>query len=84
MPSTSRRQLLGDTPVETYFLPISETQLLISMDMVNKQAAPPLRSVNSIALAADGTVVWYDHHEDGYETVSTCISSKRFEKEFIS
>ena len=40
------------------------------MDMVNKQAAPPLRSVNSIALAADGTVVWYDHHEDGYETVS--------------
>lgn len=70
LPSTRRQLALGDTPVETYFLPISETQLLISMDMVNKLAAPPLRSLNSIALAADGTVVWYDHWEDGYETVS--------------
>ena len=47
------------------------------MDMVNKQAAPPLRSLNSIALAADGTVIWYDHHEDGYETVSIVLQMNR-------
>ena len=54
------------------------------MDMVNKQAAPPLRSLNSIALAADGTVIWYDHHEDGYETVSIDThSSFKLENEKI-
>mmetsp|Transcript_38734 Transcript_38734/g.84148 ORF Transcript_38734/g.84148 Transcript_38734/m.84148 type:complete len:1283 (+) Transcript_38734:168-4016(+) len=66
-PSVGGRKLLTDTPVQTYFLPIGETQMLESMDLVNAAAVSPLTSLNSIAIAADGTVVWYDHQEDGYE-----------------
>lgn len=65
--SIGGRKLLKDTPVQTYFLPIGETAMLESMDLVNQLAASPLTSLNSIAVAADGTVVWYDHWEDKYE-----------------
>lgn len=65
--SSAGRKLLTDTPIQTYFLPIVETQMLVTMDLVNQEASSPLTSLNSIAVAANDTVVWYDHWEDGYE-----------------
>mmetsp|Transcript_31205 Transcript_31205/g.67564 ORF Transcript_31205/g.67564 Transcript_31205/m.67564 type:complete len:1415 (-) Transcript_31205:330-4574(-) len=56
------------TPVETYFLPVGETALLESMKKVNSRATSPLNSMQSITMAADGTVLWFDHWEDGFET----------------
>lgn len=56
-----------DTPVETYFLPMGEVALLESMKKVNSKARAPVNSMQSITTAADGTVIWYDHWEDGFE-----------------
>ena len=55
------------TPVETYFLPIGESALLESMNKVNTKATSPLNSMQSITMSADGTIIWFDHWEDGFE-----------------
>ena len=31
-------------------------------------SVPRIVSITSISIAADDTIIWYDHHEDGYET----------------
>ena len=66
-PEDQQRRQLATTPIETYFLPAGETQLLDTMNAVNANAASPLRGMSSLAIAASNTVVWYDHAEDGYE-----------------
>ena len=61
-------------PIQTYFVPVREDDLVIdgqadgSFETVNSAADnSAIRSLISISIAADGTVVYYDHWEDGYE-----------------
>lgn len=55
------------TPIETYYLPMGETALIQSMKAVNSRATSPLNSMQSVTTVVDGTIVWYDHWEDGFE-----------------
>lgn len=64
---------------QTYFVPVPEDQVYDTLNAVNDGSDPPtnynqkdtnilIESVISIANSLDGTVIIYDHWEDGYET----------------
>lgn len=55
-------------PVQTYYVPLPEDELFDTFDAINApQASGNVNSAISIAAAADGTKVYYDHWEDGYD-----------------
>ncbi len=59
-------------PVQTYFIPVDESHVLTQASAVNAAAPTPpasdtVRTVISISSIADGTVITYDHWEDGFE-----------------
>jgi hypothetical protein len=56
-------------PLQTYFVPFPETPLLTTLNTIQSGVSPAqdVRSIISIAVAATGTVIYYDHWEDGYE-----------------
>ena len=59
-------------PVQTYYLPIPEEDLLQTLTSIHGGAswtlpAEPIESYNSIVVFVDGTVIYYDQWEDGYE-----------------
>jgi len=54
-------------PVQTYFVPLPEEQLFRSFEELNSITDGDIISVVSIAIAADNTLVYFDHHEDGYD-----------------
>jgi hypothetical protein len=63
-------------PIQTYFVPLRETNLLTTFDTINAAADSPITTLISIAVAAPGTVIYYDHWEDGYEPdVTTAVQS---------
>lgn len=37
------------------------------LDAINSAASSPIVSITSIAISSDNTIIWYDHHEDGFE-----------------
>lgn len=65
------------SPVQTYFVPLPEEQLFDSFKTLFPgptyyNASIPMVRGNvtnaiSVAVASDGTIVYYDHWEDGYE-----------------
>jgi hypothetical protein len=62
-------QTLPD-PVQTYFVPLPEDDLFDYFKLlrpVQLDVVAPVSSVVSIAIAANNTIVYYDHWEDGYE-----------------
>lgn len=59
-------------PVQTFYLPIPEEDLLQTLTSIHGGAswalpAEPVASYNSIVVFVDGTVIYYDQWEDGYE-----------------
>ena len=59
-------------PVQTFYLPIPEEDLLQTLTSIHGGAswtlpAEPVESYNSIVVFVDGTVIYYDQWEDGYE-----------------
>ena len=42
-----------------------------TFSLINSNACGPVRSTTSIAIGKTGTVLWFDHHEDGYESIIT-------------
>ncbi len=68
-------------PIQTYFVPVREDDLVrpgddergdfelvtAGSDLDDRADEKPVVSLISVAVAADNTVVWYDHWEDGYE-----------------
>jgi len=56
-------------PIQTYFVPLPETPLLNNtFETINPpDVNGPVNTLISIAVAAPGTIVYYDHWEDGYE-----------------
>jgi uncharacterized repeat protein (TIGR01451 family) len=56
-------------PVQTFFVPLPELDLFEkTFESINAgKANPPIISLISFAISTTGTVIWYDHWEDGYE-----------------
>lgn len=56
-------------PVQTYFIPLKEADVLTeTFQGINSEAEAPVQSYTSIAIGVSGTVIWFDQHEDGYES----------------
>jgi hypothetical protein len=57
-------------PLQTYFVPFPETPVLTTLNTIQPNVSPvqDVRSIISVAIANTGTVIYYDHWEDGYET----------------
>jgi uncharacterized repeat protein (TIGR01451 family) len=64
------------TPIQTFFVPFPETDMVNDMLKVINGAADNLGnlyvrgqmvSLVSVAISTDNTVIWYDHWEDSYE-----------------
>jgi hypothetical protein len=58
---------LGDSIVQTYFIPLPEDQILQTFKLINGDAIYPVSTLISIAIATNGTKIYYDHWEDGYD-----------------
>ncbi len=63
----------------TYFIPYPANHTSKLYDLGNDAPEAgidhPVRTIISIALARDGTIIYYDHWEDGYETNITTPTS---------
>jgi hypothetical protein len=57
----------GNSIVQTYFIPLPEDDILVTFDEINTNAESPITTLISIAIAADGAKIYYDHWEDGYD-----------------
>ena len=56
--------------LQTYFLPIPEDEMQITMNAIDQfggAIGDVMQSVVSIVVGTDGTLIYYDHWEDGYE-----------------
>ncbi len=54
-------------PVQTYFVPLREDDLFTSFDTIQSNTDGDIVTIISVAIAADNTIIYYDHWEDGYE-----------------
>jgi len=61
--------ITDNRPVQTYFIPLPENQLFDeTFATINSDSVGwPIQSTISIAIAANNTIIYYDHWEDGYE-----------------
>lgn len=55
------------SPVQTYFVPLPEDSLFESFKRIASTASGDIETTISIAVAANKTIIYYDHHEDGYD-----------------
>jgi|GEM_PF-1081334 len=49
----------GEEPIQTYYFPFPEDDMLTSLDTIIAYA--------SVSTSSDNTIIYYDHWEDGYE-----------------
>ena len=64
------------TPIQTYYVPLPEADLIEDFDAINDSAVNAngaIQSLIALAVAAPGTVIWYDHWEDGYDVDYTSL-----------
>lgn len=54
-------------PIQTFYVPLPQEQLYQSLSTVSNEVQGDMRAAVGIAIAAPGTIVYYDHWEDGYE-----------------
>ena len=64
-------------PVQTYYVPLPEDDLFETFDTINSRANGRINNVISVAIAADGTLIYYDHWEDGYDPTSNDTDNKQ-------
>lgn len=71
MEQARRRLQDGPTvvPTQTYYIPIPEKKMMDSFNGIRQTTSGTghISSLASIAASATGTIIWYDHWEDGYE-----------------
>lgn len=62
-------QAANPPPVQTFYVPFPEDQLLLGLRGITGTSTPtnPMTSYISIAAVADGTIVYYDQWENGYD-----------------
>ena len=53
--------------VQTYYIPVPEDQGLLMLDAVNAAAINPMVLYVSMTVNANGTIIYYDQWEDGFE-----------------
>ena len=56
--------------LQTFFVPLPEDQMQISLNAIDAYRGgigDEMRSAISLVIGTDGTVLYYDHWEDGYE-----------------
>jgi uncharacterized repeat protein (TIGR01451 family) len=60
-------------PSQTFYVPLPEEDLFQEtfMQINGGRAEAPVTSLISFAISTTGTVIWYDHWEDGYEEDAT-------------
>ncbi len=54
-------------PTQVFYVPFPEDHQLTAFDSVNGVANAPINVFVTFSAATDGTVIYYDHWEDGYE-----------------
>ena len=54
-------------PVQYYYVPFTETQLLSAFSAINADAITPITSYIGITAIASGTLIYYDQWENGYD-----------------
>ncbi len=54
-------------PTQLFYVPFPEDQQLAAFDTINSVANDPITVFITLSAATDGTVIYYDHWEDGYE-----------------
>ncbi|MGB6222342.1 SdrD B-like domain-containing protein [Haloferula sp.] len=54
-------------PTQSFYIPFSEDDQLDAFAAINAAAGNPLAVFVTFSTAADNTVIYYDHWEDGYE-----------------
>ncbi|WP_341405633.1 SdrD B-like domain-containing protein [Luteolibacter soli] len=54
-------------PTQLFYVPFPEDQQLEAFNAINSVADDPITVFVTLAAATDGTVIYYDHWEDGYE-----------------
>ncbi|MGL4401169.1 MAG: SdrD B-like domain-containing protein [Luteolibacter sp.] len=54
-------------PTQVFYVPFPEDQQLAAFDAINTVANGPITVFVTFSAATDGTVIYYDHWEDGYE-----------------
>ncbi len=54
-------------PTQLFYIPFPEDQQLAAFKSINGTAGDPLAVFITFSAATDGTVIYYDHWEDGYE-----------------
>lgn len=72
LPVSAQNDATNRPPVQTFYLPIPEEDLLDTLTKIHGGAnwtlpAEPIESYNSIVVFVDGTVIYYDQWEDSYE-----------------
>ena len=72
LPLSAQNDATNRPPVQTFYLPIPEEDLLQTLSSIHGGAswtlpAETIESYNSIVVFVDGTVIYYDQWEDGYE-----------------
>ena len=72
LPVSAQDDATNRPPVQTFYRPIPEEDLLQTLTSIHGGAswtlpAEPIESYNSIVVFVDGTVIYYDQWEDGYE-----------------
>ena len=63
------------TIVQQVFVPMRETDIYNSLRAINSTVGNTIWSVVSITATSDGTTVYYDNWEDGYDAVTTTPGS---------
>ena len=57
----------GPTPIETYLVPLPEADIRAGSLGLYSGTSDTIRTIISVTGAVDGTFVYYDHWEDGFE-----------------
>ena len=72
LPVSAENDATNRPPIQTFYLPIPEEDLLDTLTVIHGGAnwtlpAEPIESYNSIVVFVDGTVIYYDQWENGFE-----------------
>ena len=58
----------AQAPIQTFYVPVADEDALTAFRAVNPGVTDPsVRTTIGITAAGDGTILYYDHWEDGYD-----------------
>lgn len=60
----------GESIISTFYVPLFEDNSYEALESVNAATGPALSTTVSVTVTASGTIVYYDHWEDGFEAIA--------------